>query len=173
MTFISKVANISAYCFLILTFILTGICIISIWAEFGGIMWKTFSSMGLVSLAFFVILVVDGSGHFRKPVQMDAVDSYMRAVEDYVLLRKVSFFVVIFTVTISVFLGLLSIWGVLEGIIIAKTLGTIMSVGFYALVTMLVCKQREGALKSVTVITPSGTANVQSAMVAPPLATVV
>jgi hypothetical protein len=151
MNLISKIANISTYIFLILTLILTGICVISIWGESSEVIGKTFASMGLVAFAFFVVLAIDGSGHFRKSIPASVAGEYVLAIEWFVSLRKISFFVVIISVTVSVFLGLLSIWDLLNGDVLFKTLATILSAGFYALITIMVCKQRETALKSITV----------------------
>lgn len=155
MSLISRIANISTYIFLILTFFLTGVSIIGIWGNIGDVLEKTFASMALVSFAFFIVLAIDGSGHFKKSVAVDAVREYMMVVEWFISLRKISFFIVIISVTVSVFLGLLSIWDILKGDVLYKTLATIFAVGFYALITILVCKQRENAIKSITVEQPA------------------
>lgn len=157
MTFISKIANISAYIFILLTFVLTIVCIVSIWTGVDDVIAKTLMSMLLITFALIVILGIDNSGYFKKAVQQDAVQAYVLSVENFVSIRKMSFVVVIVSVTVSVALGLFSIWDILEGNILYKTLSTIMSIGFYALVTIAVCKQREGAMKSINVetVTPN------------------
>jgi hypothetical protein len=159
MNFISRIANTAAYTFLVLTFILSAVCVVGIWGSFDDVISKTFASLFLIALAFFVILAIDGSGHFKKSVPLEAVAEYTRVLENFIAIRKMSFFVVIVSVVVSVLLGLLSIWEILEGEVLYKTLATIATIGFYALITVAVCKQRETSIKSVTVESPGSPAS--------------
>jgi hypothetical protein len=75
----------------------------------------------------------------------------MQTLEIFLYIRKISFAVIIFSVTTCVFFGLLSIWEVLKGEVLFKTLATLGSIGFYALITVAVCKQRESSIKAINV----------------------
>lgn len=154
MNTISRIANAAAYFFIITTFVLTVVSILGIWGDFDDVIGKSFLSIGLISFACLVILVIDG--HYpKKTVSQEVAQAYLRSIENFAQIRKISFVVIIVSITVCVFLGLLSIWEILETDVFYKTMATMASIGFYSFITLIVCSRREDAVKSIKIETPT------------------
>jgi hypothetical protein len=144
---ISKLANQAAYFFIGTTFFFTIICVGGIWSGFDDTIGKSLASMGLLAVACLVILVVE-EYYPKKVISSLVAHEYVQAVENYVKIRKFSFNVIIVSITICVFLGLLSIWELFDEEVFWKSLSTMASIGFYAFITLVVCMKREESIKN-------------------------
>lgn len=158
-----KLANWAAYFFIVTTFILTIISVAGIWKILSeDVIWKSFQSIGLVAIACFVVILAEGFST-NKPSE-EEVTEFKDTVLIFEAIRKFAGAVLIISVSLCVFLGLLSIWEVMSSDVLYKSLSSLASIGFFSLITMITCKDREMKLKKA----PEKEASSQATNVTPP-----
>jgi hypothetical protein len=145
-----KIANAAAYFFIITSLILTVISVAGVWGMFNGdVIWKSFESIGLIAFASIVVMISDSFSAGKAPTPQEFV-SYNASIENFKSLRAISNSILIFSVAVSVFMGLLSIWDVVQGKMLYTAIATLAIVGFYGLLTTIVCSKRMVDLKAST-----------------------
>lgn len=148
----TKIANYATYFFILTTLALTIVSIGGIWGALNNdVVWKSFESIGLIAIASMVVLVVEAFSDKKKVTQEEASE-YMEALHVFTFLHRISVTIIIVSLVVCVFLGLLSIWEIMDSDGLYKAVSSIATIGFYALITLGVCISRETKIKSTEVI---------------------
>jgi hypothetical protein len=154
----TKIANGAAYFFIGASLVLTLISVAGIWGVFSGnVITKSFESLGLIAFASIVMMMADGFST-RKSLTPQEVVANNGSIEGFKGLRSVALGVLIISVSICVCLGLLSIWDVVVGDILFLSISTMGTVGFYSLVTALVCSKRISDMRGVSSVSSAAVA---------------
>ena len=146
----TKIANGAAYFLVFIGFVLTVISVAGIWGAFpsGGVVTKSFESMGLIGFACIIVMAVESHSTKKALTPMEQVEANSSA-ENFGQLRGIATFLLIASVVVCVSLGLLSIWDIVAGNVLYQSVSSIATIGLYSFVTVLACKARENDLKGV------------------------
>jgi Na+/proline symporter len=137
-----KIADIAAHCFIFAVVLLSIVSILGIWSVFAkDVITKSFETIGLLA---FVALVVIAADHFidrHDGVDNAAVDA--ASVATFKSVRTITATVFISSTVLLALIGILSIWEVLSGDALHKTIASICLIIFSSLVVVVTCLERE------------------------------
>lgn len=148
----TKIANYATYFFILTTLVLTLVSVAGIWGALNeDVIAKSFASVGLIAIASVVVLIVEAFSDKKAVTKEEAAD-YMEAMQIFSFLHRISVTLIIVSLAVCVFLGLLSIWEIMNEAGFSKSISSIATIGFYALITLGVCINREKKIKNTEVI---------------------
>ncbi len=156
----TKFANGAAYFFIFTSFVLTVISAAGIWNVFTeDVVWKSFQSIGLIALACVIILAVDGFSA-KKSLSQEEVSETEGSIKGFGFFHTIAVTILITSVAVCVFLGLLSIWDIVKGDVLYKSLSSIATIGFFSLLTVIVCNKRTADMKKMLPMTVTSVTSV-------------
>lgn len=142
--FMKKIQNWTALIFIGAVAILTAISILGVWSVLGvDVIEKSFSTLGLLFLVAIIVLIagrfIDGGHKDESQIPVPAV-----SLPVFTNIRKVTIAILIASASILALFGVLAIWDVLAGSVMAKTIGSLVVLAFSTLIVVMTCLEREG-----------------------------
>ena len=142
-----KIQDFAAGFFIICVIFLSVISVLSVWKIFSAdIFEKSFQTIGLLAVVAAIVLV---AGKFIGKDSRNETESIQLASPAFSTVRGATVVFLIALVVLFAFVGALSIWELLDGEIVQKSLSSIAIIAFGAFVVIIACLQREGKLSSV------------------------
>lgn len=138
-----KLANLAAYWFIFSIAVLSIVSIFGIWDVLAkDVIMKSFQSLLLLGVVAVVIIIAQrfiGNGE-PEPVSAAPMTPVSTT---FTFLRHMTLSVLIVSVGLLALVGLLSIWEILQGDVITKSLTSIAIVAFSSFIIVLTCLERE------------------------------
>jgi hypothetical protein len=136
-----KAQNIAAGLFVFCVWILTLISIFGIWEVFDGdVIAKSFQTLGLLAGVALIVII---AGKFADKDETVVDPALPPAPNNFTQIRHVTIVVLIVSVVLLALIGVLAIWDVLAGETLNKSVASMATLAFGALVTVMTCLERE------------------------------
>jgi len=140
-----KLQNSAAGFFIVSVIILSAISILGIWEIFNGdVITKSFQTLGLLATVSIIIMI---AGRFVDGGKVPAVDANGLPVPEemnpvFDRIRYATVGVLIVSVALLALLGVMSIWEVIAGPVLSKSLSSIGVVAFSSFLIIMTCLER-------------------------------
>lgn len=148
-----KVANIAAGFFIFAVMILGTISVLGVWEYFGrDVIWKSFQSVGLLAIVALVIIAAERAIDAKKDrvafgaMQGGVVSAPVgvaTSATGFRLTRRITLAFLIISAVFLALVGILSIWDVISGEIVNKSISSLAIIAFSCLTIVIVCLDRE------------------------------
>ncbi len=143
-----KIADIVAYVFILSVAFLSIISILGVWEVFTkDVISKSFQSIALLAVVSAIVLLADRFIDSKKeaPAEMGTGSAVVEISQSsgFTVIRHVTLVLVIVSVVVLALLGLLSIWEVIAGTVVTKSITSIAIIAFSSFVVVLVSLERE------------------------------
>ncbi len=144
-----KIADISAYLFILSMIILSGVSILGVWEFFQkDVISKSFQTIGLLAVVAIILIIAD---HFMEKKTIPQPSGEIQAselgslttIKVFKNMRVFTLSILIIAVAILTLLGILAIWEVVSGSVLHKSLASIAIIAFSSLVIVMTCLERE------------------------------
>jgi len=143
-----KLQNSAAFFFIISVIVLAFISILGVCEVFGGdVITKSFETLGLLAGVAVIIMVAGRfvDGHIEAPVSASEapLESPSEINPAFTGIRQTTVVILVFLVAILALLGVMSIWEVVAGDVLHKSLSSIGIAAFSSLIIIITCLERE------------------------------
>jgi hypothetical protein len=148
-----KVADFSAFFFIVSVVILSIVSILGVWNIFGeDVISKSFQTLGLLAGVSLVVIVAsrfmnnhhvtsDGMG---APTEIGAsIPPPANIVQLFSSIRHMTIVLLIMSVVFMTLFGVLSIWEVFSKEVMTKSISSISILGFMSFIIVMTCLERE------------------------------
>lgn len=146
-----KIQDGAAQFFIVCTGILGIVSVFGIWHVFAAdVITKSFETIGLLAGVTVIVSIASqfiDRGHEHKAMSSDSNGAIITEVEPvnpiFAAIRKSAIAVLIVSAVVLAFIGILSIWDVLDHDAITKSLSSLAIVAFDVFIIILTCLERE------------------------------
>jgi hypothetical protein len=148
-----KVADFSAFFFIIAVVILSVVSILGVWNIFGDdVISKSFQTLGLLAGVSLVVIVASRfmNSHHMSQEGMNAQSNVgvplpppANIVQMFSSIRHMTVVLLIMTVVFLTLSGVLSIWEIFSKDVMTKSISSIAILGFMSFVIVMTCLERE------------------------------
>ncbi|MFA6077219.1 MAG: hypothetical protein WC735_04060 [Candidatus Paceibacterota bacterium] len=142
-----KIQNGAAFVFIVSVFILTAISICGVWKIFSDdVITKSIQTFGLLSIVAVIVIIAGRFVDSREQLAVSstgAVETVPFSNPAFTTTRKITLAILIISISLLAFLGVLAIWDVLSGEILNKSLSSIAIIAFASVVVVITCLERE------------------------------
>ncbi|CAN5135563.1 hypothetical protein BH11PAT3_BH11PAT3_0480 [soil metagenome] len=140
-----KIQNSAATFFIFSIVVLTAISILGVWEIFGGeVIRKSFMTIGLLAGVSIVTII---AGRFMDANKAPVLDAAGQPVPEEINpafnnIRNSTVVVLITSIALLALLGVLSIWEVVSGPVLHKSISSIAIIGFSSFLIIITCLER-------------------------------
>jgi len=145
-----KLQNISAFVFIACVVILTVVSILGVWKILEeDVITKSIQTVSLLALVTIVIIITGKffDSHNQSVASGDMVGatavSALEINPAFTSIRYITLTTLIISLVILALLGVLSIWDVLSGQTLSKSLSSMTIIAFSSIIIIMTCLQRE------------------------------
>ena len=142
-----KIQNGAAFVFIISAVILAVISIFGVWKIFeDDVIIKSIQTFGLLSIVAVIVIIAGRFIDSRESLTVSSngvVESVPFSNPVFTTIRKITLAVLITSVSLLAFFGVLAIWDVLAGETLSKSLSSIAIIAFTSIVVVITCLERE------------------------------
>jgi len=151
-----KIANVAAYLFIVAVILLSIISIFGVWDILAkDVITKSFQSISLLAAVAVITLIAERFVDSRKNLTATADQNFnvssdgialpveTNANSGFTIIRHITLAILITSVVLLALLGILSIWEVLSGTVVTKSISSIAIVAFSSFVIVFTCLHRE------------------------------
>ncbi len=145
-----KLQNVAAFLFIICVVVLSVVSILGVWDIFGSdVITKSFQTLGLLAGVSVIIMI---AGRFtdshHEALQANALGTLEPAVVPeinpaFTKIRYATVATLVTSIGILALLGVLSIWEVMEGTVLTKSVSSIGIAAFASFIIVVTCLERE------------------------------
>jgi uncharacterized membrane protein len=151
-----KIADFAAYLFIVSVVLLSFVSILGVWDIFEkDVISKSFQSISLLAAVAVIILIAERFIDSRKTAALEqnySVDGQGIAQPStdliptspgFKVIRHLTLTILILSVALLALFGILSIWEVISGSVVTKSIASISIIAFASFVVVFTCLQRE------------------------------
>jgi len=142
-----NIKHISAIFFIIATAVLSVVSILGVWKIFGNdVIWKSFETLSLLAVLSAVTMI---AGNFieSKNQSVEVIPEAPHPV--FKMIRRSTLAILIVSVSVLAFLGVLAIWDVTPKDVLYKSLSSVCVLAFSTLIIVATCLEMEGVNKNI------------------------
>ena len=140
-----KLQDGAAFVFIICVVVLTVVSVLGIWKIFDAdVIGKSLKTIGLLASVAAVVIVVGKFMDSRETQNSSLANIEPSVNPAFISIRSGTVVVLVVSVVLIAFLGVLSIWEILSGDVLNKSLSSMAVLGFAFLVIIMTCLVCEG-----------------------------
>ncbi len=144
-----NITNIASLVFIAMIVLLTGLSVLAVWGFVdGSILSKSFSTIGLMGVVSFVIIVADKFIEHNDAGENLVQDGFTPGVivqpaHIFSVMRIITVAILICAAVLLGFVGVLAIWDVLGSQVLYRSVSSIAIICFSSVTIILTCLNRE------------------------------